>query len=175
MSLYQPFVPLRLRASVTKEPTAALIQEMLQQCGISTRTSGISKHIPALMDVIVDSLSNSINEQPRSRMVGHTVVPMGERPGTPPGLGSGYITGAQRDYDFLVKCWEEQRHKKEMARQSRKRKKQDDHSGSTRRRVDLLGTHQHTDVAQVIPLGKLWSLIVSAHPFLHLTRRTYHQ
>jgi superfamily II DNA/RNA helicase len=52
-----------VKAVRSKEPTEALIREALEGSGISVMTSGIRNHIPALVNVIFDSLARSLGEQ----------------------------------------------------------------------------------------------------------------
>ena len=136
----------------TKELTEILISESLEQSGISSKRSAISKHIPALMEVITKSLLESIHDQPPPR-----IPELPERPQPPPALPF-MKTDAQIAYDMLqeqITAIQEA----DRAKQVRKRKKEGGHSRRPQPHGRTPGTSQRGDIGLVLRLGSSQSLI----------------
>jgi Helicase conserved C-terminal domain len=151
----------------TKEVTETVICETLEQLGISSKRSAITKHIPDLVELIAKNLSRTLDEQPHAR-----ILELPERPLAPPSLPF-MITEAQIAHDML----QEQAtvmQEAERAKESRKRKRKADHSRGTRQRAGVVLASQGRDIGSVLHLGASQSLITSGHLFPLMTKRTFH-
>ena len=123
----------------TKEMMETLICETLEQLGISSKRSAISKHIPALVEVIAKNLSESIDEQPQP-----CVIPeLSRRPLPPPELPF-MITEAQIAHDMLAEQATARR-EAEATKVTRKRKRKAGHLHSPPRRNRAVETSWHCE------------------------------
>ena len=97
----------------TKEPTETLIRDALGQSGLSLNTFGICHHLSAILQVVIDSLAKS-NDQQR-------------RPAPPPGMPPGpkklafFIMSEQVEYMM----WARQQGDREMAAAAKEKEKEE--------------------------------------------------
>jgi hypothetical protein len=133
----------------TREPTEALIREALEQSGISATTSGIRNHIPAIVQIVIESLAKSIDEQhPASR---------------PPDFPAGpkelpfFVTSGQIEYLMWVKQQGELERaaaEKERENNLKRKKQQGQHHRNTRPRTLVETTSNINTVIR--PLHGSW-------------------
>ena len=147
--------------------TETLIRTTLEQSGINVKRSGISKHIPGLVEVITKCLFKSAMEQPQ--------LPIPALPGRPlaPAALPFIRTSAQIEYDMLERQVAEIQ-EVNTAKENRKRKKQEEHS----RRGKVIRTTQYNNminIDSVVCFGDSQSLIIRAYLFPLLTKRTCRQ